>query len=69
MKYLDLSSIIDVEPETSDILDLIANDDLIEEFVERMDDIDFVKEFISYLGLDEIITIKSLIKKKEHEAD
>ena len=69
MKYLDLSSLIDIEPETEDVLDLIASDDLIHEFVERMDDINFVKIFIDYLISDEITTIKSIIEEKENEAD
>lgn len=65
MRYLDLSSLIDIEPETEDVLDLIANDDLINEFIERMEDIDFVRKFISCLGVDDINTIKSIIEENE----
>ena len=69
MKYLDLSSLIDIEPETEDVLDLIADEDLIDEFAKRMNDISFVKKFIDYLGLDEITTIKSIIEEEENETD
>lgn len=48
--YIDLSSIIDTEPELSEVLNLLTNDDLLWEVLDRMeDDEDVIDLFIHYL--------------------
>lgn len=44
-KYIDLSSVIDVEPEVSQVLGLIEDEDLLSEFWQRMDE-DFFRVFV-----------------------
>lgn len=43
--YLDLSSVIDVEPPVSQVLSLIEDDDLQNEFYQRLDE-EFFKDFV-----------------------
>lgn len=48
--YIDLSSIIDTEPELSEVLNLLTNDDLLWEVLDRMeDDEDVIDLFMHYL--------------------
>lgn len=44
-KYIDLSSVVDVEPEVSEVLRLIEDDDIQYEFWQRLD-IEFFKDFL-----------------------
>lgn len=47
-KYLDLTSVIDVEPPVSQVLPLIEDEDLQDEFWQRLDERffrDFVKDY------------------------
>lgn len=37
-KYIDLCTVIDVEPEVSQVLGLIEDEDLLSEFWQRMDE-------------------------------
>lgn len=42
-KYIDLCTVIDVEPEVSQVLGLIEDEDLLSEFWQRMDE-DYCKD-------------------------
>lgn len=44
-KYIDLSSVVDVEPEVCEVLPLIEDDDLQYEFWQRLDE-EFFKDFL-----------------------
>lgn len=44
-KYIDLSSVVDVEPEVCEVLPLIEDDDLQYEFWQRLDK-EFFKDFL-----------------------
>lgn len=44
-KYIDLSSVVDVEPEVCEVLPLIEDDDLQYEFWQRLDE-GFFKDFL-----------------------
>lgn len=44
-KYIDLCTVIDVEPEVSQVLGLIEDEDLLSEFWQRMDE-DFFRVFV-----------------------
>lgn len=44
-KYIDLCTVIDVEPEVSQVLGLIEDEDLLGEFWQRMDE-DFFRVFV-----------------------
>lgn len=44
-KYIDLSSVVDVEPEVCEVLSLIEDDDLQYEFWQRLDE-RFFKDFL-----------------------
>lgn len=44
-KYLDLTSVIDVEPPVSEVLPLIENEDLQNEFWQRLDE-RFFRDFV-----------------------
>jgi hypothetical protein len=63
-KYLDLSSVIDVEPEVSHVLNLVDDADLQDEFWQRLD-VEFFKEFVEdYCRPDEIEMMKRIIDNK-----
>lgn len=60
-KYIDLSSVIDVEPNVSQVLNLVEDTDLQDEFWQRLDE-DFFKEFIEdYCRPDEVKMMKKII--------
>lgn len=46
-KYIDLSSVVDVEPKVCEVLPLIEDDDLQYEFWQRLD-VEFFKDFLRY---------------------
>lgn len=46
-KHIDLSSVVDVEPEVCEVLPLIEDDDLQYEFWQRLDE-EFFKDFLCY---------------------
>nr|DAQ75818.1 MAG TPA: hypothetical protein [Caudoviricetes sp.] len=63
-KYLDLSSVIDVEPEVSHVLNLVDDADLQDEFWQRLD-VEFFKEFVEdYCRPDEVEMMKRIIDDK-----
>lgn len=63
-KYLDLSSVIDVEPEVSHVLNLVDDTDLQDEFWQRLD-VEFFKEFVEdYCRPDEVEMMKRIIDDK-----
>lgn len=60
-KYIDLSLIVDVEPEVCEVLPLIEDDDLQYEFWQRMDE-DFFRVFVEdYCKDSDIRIIKKII--------
>lgn len=63
-KYLDLSSVIDVEPEVSHVLNLVDDADIQDEFWQRLD-VEFFKEFVEdYCRPDEVEMMKRIIDDK-----
>lgn len=63
-KYIDLSSVIDVEPSVSQVLGLVEDTDLQDEFWQRLD-AEFFKEFVEdYCRPDEIEMMKRIIDDK-----
>lgn len=63
-KYLDLSSVIDAEPEVSHVLNLVDDADLQDEFWQRLD-VEFFKEFVEdYCRPDEVEMMKRIIDDK-----
>lgn len=58
-KYIDLCTVIDVEPEVSQVLPLIGDEDLLSEFWQRMDE-DFFRVFVEDYCKDSDI-IKKII--------
>lgn len=71
-KYIDLSSVIDVEPEVSQVLGLIEDEDLQYEFWQRLDE-DFFRVFVEdYCEDSDIRIIKKIIDEvcqEESEED
>jgi hypothetical protein len=71
-KYIDLSSVVDVEPEVSQVLGLIEDEDLLSEFWQRMDE-DFFRVFVEdYCKDSDIRIIKKIIDEvcqEESEED
>lgn len=60
-KYIDLRTVIDVEPEVSQVLPLIEDEDLLDEFWQRMDE-DFFRVFVEdYCKDSDIRIIKKII--------
>lgn len=60
-KYIDLSLVVDVEPEVCEVLPLIEDDDLQYEFWQRMDE-DFFRVFVEdYCKDSDIRIIKKII--------
>lgn len=63
-KYIDLSSVVDVEPEVSHVLNLVDDADLQDEFWQRLD-VEFFKEFVEdYCRPDEVEMMKRIIDNK-----
>lgn len=71
-KYIDLCTVIDVEPEVSQVLGLIEDEDLLSEFWQRMDE-DFFRVFVEdYCKDSDIRIIKKIIDEvcqEESEKD
>ena len=71
-KYIDLSSVIDVEPSVSQVLNLVEDEDLLSEFWQRMDE-DFFRVFVKdYCKDSDIRIIKKIIDEvcqEESEED
>nr|DAL49902.1 MAG TPA_asm: hypothetical protein [Caudoviricetes sp.] len=71
-KYIDLSLVVDVEPEVCEVLPLIEDDDLQYEFWQRMDE-DFFRVFVEdYCKDSDIRIIKKIIDEvcqEESEED
>lgn len=63
MTYVDLSSIIDVEPLVSDVLSLIPNEDLIDEINKRCIRDRFIIDMMNSLDDDTIDTITEYINQ------
>lgn len=63
MTYIDLSSIIDVEPLVSDVLSLISDGDLIEEINKRCIRDRFIVDMMDSLDDDTINTITEYINQ------
>lgn len=66
-KYLDLSSLIDAEPPTCEVLPLIEDEDIQHEFWSRLDE-DFFREFVeSYCKQIDIAIMKEIIDEAYEE--
>lgn len=62
-KYLDLTSVIDVEPPVSQVLPLIEDEDLQDEFWQRLDE-EFFKDFVSnYCRKSDIVIMREIIEE------
>lgn len=60
-KYIDLSSVVDVEPEVSHVLNLVDDADLQDEFWQRLD-VEFFKDFVEdYCKPYEVEMMKKII--------
>lgn len=60
-KYIDLSSVIDVKPEVSHVLNLVDDADLQDELWQRLD-VEFFKEFVEgYCKPYEVEMMKRII--------
>lgn len=60
-KYIDLSSVVDVEPKVCEVLPLIEDDDLQYEFQQRLDK-EFFKDFLySYCNENDLSTMKEIL--------
>ena len=62
-KYLDLTSVIDVEPPVSEVLPLIEDEDLQNEFWQRFDE-EFFKDFVEdYCRKGDIVMMREIIEE------
>lgn len=62
-KYLDLTSVIDVEPAVSQVLPLIEDEDLQNEFWQRLDE-EFFKDFVGdYCRKGDIVMMREIIEE------
>lgn len=62
-KYLDLTSVIDVEPPVSEVLPLIENEDLQSEFGQRLDE-RFFRDFVEdYCKQQDIEIMREIIEE------
>ena len=60
-KYIDLSSVVDVEPEVCEVLPLIEDDDLQYEFWQRLDE-GFFKDFLcNHCNENDLSTMKEIL--------
>ena len=67
-KYIDLSSVIDVEPGVSQVLNLVEDTDLQDEFWQRLDE-EFFKEFVEdYCRPNEVEMMKKIIDEIYQES-
>lgn len=66
-KYIDLGSVIDVEPPVSEVLALIEDEDLQKEFWERMDE-DFFRDFVENCGEQDIDFMKRVLEEVSEES-
>lgn len=67
-KYIDLGSLIDVEPPVSEVLALVEDEALQNEFYERLDE-DFFREFINgYCKEYDIVLLKEIIDEAYGES-
>lgn len=66
-KYIDLGSVIDVEPPVSEVLPLIEDEDLQREFWERMDE-DFFRDFVENCGEQDIDLMKKILEEMSEES-
>lgn len=67
-KYIDLSSVIDVEPSVFQVLNLVEDEDLQDEFWQRMDE-DFFRVFVEDHCKDsDIRIIKKIIDEVYQES-
>lgn len=62
-KYLDLTKVIDVEPEVSEVLNLVDDEDLVEEVINRFDDI--AEYLVEELDSNQINLLVSHIMSKK----
>lgn len=69
-KYLDLSRVIDIEPETCEVLSLVEDCDILEEVNNRCN-YNFLNTLVrDYLGDEDIDSLKDilrLLEEEEHE--
>lgn len=61
-RYIDLSNVIDIEPETYEVLQLIEDDDLIWE-INRRANKDFIKKMLLELDEESFDLIKNSINE------
>lgn len=62
-KYLDLTPVIDVEPPVSEVLPLIENEDLQNEFWQRLDE-RFFRDFVEdYCKQQDIEIMREIIEE------
>lgn len=62
-KYLDLTSVIDVKPPVSEVLPLIENEDLQNEFWQRLDE-RFFRDFVEdYCKQQDIEIMREIIEE------
>lgn len=61
-RYIDLGSVIDVEPELSKVFDLIEDDDFIEECSNRFSE-SFARELVNSLSKEEVDFLKEIIEE------
>lgn len=67
-KYIDLGSVIDVEPPVSEVLPLIEDEDLQREFWERMDE-DFFRDFVEdYCKEQDIDFMRKILDEMSEES-
>lgn len=60
-KYIDLSSVVDVEPEVGEVLPLIEDDDLQYEFWQRLGE-RFFKDFLcNHCNKDDLSIMKEIL--------
>lgn len=68
-KYIDLSSVVDIEPEVSEVLRLIEDDDIQYEFWQRLDE-EFFKDFLcNYCNEEDIKKIWQVANEMIEDAD
>lgn len=71
-KYLDLSLLIDAEPPTSEVLSLVEDKDLQDEFQQRLDGNffrSFIKDYCTDADIDIIIEVMEEVTKEVRNAD
>lgn len=62
-RYVDLSSVVDIEPRVCEVLRLIEDDDLQYEFWQRLDE-KFFKDFLcNHCNESDLSTMKEILDK------